>query len=140
MNFVKNTKPKIKFGKKIPVTELYYDDIKLSMNAKGGFQKELQLFNGKDCVATFGLWTTSGHPKPVYVLKMDEKSIIREPDGGFCSNKGGEIIQSEEVKKFFDLLIKKYEQKEDKKQKFTFGEKIVDNKKPSFTFGGKPRE
>ena len=53
MKFTKNTKPNFKFGKKIPGTELYYDDIKVSRSGEKG----LQLFNGKDCVATFGVYS-----------------------------------------------------------------------------------
>ena len=119
MKFTKNTKPNFKFGKKIPGTELYYDDIKVSRSGKKG----LQLFNGKDCVATFGVYSGEA-----WRLDFDKTSFIMDPNG--------EIVvgpQTEEVKKFFDSLIKKYEQNKDKM--FTFGKK-----KTTFTFVDKTRE
>lgn len=133
MNFAnkKTNQPNFKFGKKIPGTELYYDDIKVSMSGKEGLRKELQLFNGKNCVATFGVYSREA----AWRLKFDKTSFIMDPNGEIAVGP-----QTEEVKKFFDLLINKYEQKEEKKQKFTFGKKLVENKKPGFTFGNKVRE
>ena len=123
----------MKFGNKIPgFDDVYYTSTQIAENKD--HEKVLQLLSGKNIVAIFKPYYGSGSPKDVWRLEVGDNAIIREPEGGYSYNGNGSVsVNTAEIAKFFDSMIKQF-----KLKSISFGEKTKTN--PGFTFGTPQRE
>lgn len=100
----------MKFGNKIPgFDDVYYTSIQIAEDKD--HDKVLQLFYGKDIVAVFTPYYRSC-AENTWRLEVGNDAIVQDPNGGYTYNKrGAPLVNTAEIAKFFNSMIKQFKLK-----------------------------